>query len=43
MNKVGTKYKAIGKFTHQSAGATQMLKKEAIVENLIFRKVVNPY
>ena len=42
MSKVIKKYKAIRKFRHQSTGAAQMMKKEAIMENLIFRKVVNP-
>ena len=42
MNKVVKKYKAIGKFTHQRTGASGMLKNEAIRENVIFRKVVNP-
>ena len=39
---VDKKDKAIGKFMHQSIGASQMLMKEAILENLIFMKVVNP-
>ena len=43
MSKVIKKYKAIRKFRHQSTGAAQMMKKEAIMENLIFRKDVNPY
>jgi hypothetical protein len=42
MSKVVKKCKAIGKFTHQSTVAAGMLKKEAIRENIIFRKVVNP-
>ena len=42
MNKVVKNYKALGKFMHQSIGASQILMKEAILENLIFMKVVNP-
>ena len=42
MSSVVKKCKAIGKFCHQSTVALQMLRKEAIKENVAFRKVVNP-
>ena len=36
------KTKALGKFTHESTVATDELKKEAIKENIPFRKIANP-
>ena len=42
MNGVLIKTKALGKFTHKSTVATNMLQKEAIKENVKFRKIANP-
>lgn len=42
MTAVLKKTKALGKFTHESTVATDELKKEAIKENIPFRKIANP-
>ena len=42
MSKVVKKFKAIGKFTHQSTEATKALRKQATKDKIVFKKVVNP-